>query len=280
MSGGYSRSHKENGHHYWISGGWNGFGWIIIGALTNYCVLEARRADGVWTQSFAKGEATSELTRIRDLKPDEKHGIKFRLQPDYTIFDQNDFDFDVIAQRLDDLSLLIPTTKFILEDRRENKRMVTFSKENGMVDWVKSNAENPIHDVVMTEYIKEIKEYGDSVSRVIVRLAFQFTRNNDTHLRNFLNTHKASHGGTDIKGLKRGFLCTIYPDKSTLPKWEKISNGLVILLHVLHPNGSFEDHISMNVFTPEVETLVSDAVKQAFDQNPDALHAIRAHLNA
>ena len=51
--------------------------------------------------------------------PNEKHGIKFRLQPDYTIFDQNDFDYNVIAKRLKDLAYLIPNVKFILEDQRQ-----------------------------------------------------------------------------------------------------------------------------------------------------------------
>src|SRR5215468_9568684 len=54
---------KFGGEGYKVSGGLHGVGVSVVNALSEWLTVEVKRQGYVWTQSFARGEPTSELVR-------------------------------------------------------------------------------------------------------------------------------------------------------------------------------------------------------------------------
>ena len=56
----------------------------------------------IWKQTFSKGKTTSTLVKIGTT---EEHGTKVFFTPDAEIFEEIDFDYETLSQRLKRISL-------------------------------------------------------------------------------------------------------------------------------------------------------------------------------
>jgi DNA gyrase subunit B len=88
---------------YKVSGGLHGVGISVVNALSEELELEIRRNEEVNSQKYMKGIPQSKLSVTGKT---ERTGTKIRFKPDYTIFEQNEFNFDTISQRLRELAFL------------------------------------------------------------------------------------------------------------------------------------------------------------------------------
>src|SRR3712207_501229 len=108
---------KFGGGGYKVSGGLHGVGASVVNALSKECKVEVRRDGHIWSQNYKKGKVVSELTIVGDT---DEHGTSVYFKPDDEIFEEVEFDYSTLAQRLRELAFLNKGIKII---RSEEHRL-------------------------------------------------------------------------------------------------------------------------------------------------------------
>jgi len=88
---------KFDSETYKVSGGLHGVGVSVVNALSHHLELEIRRDGKVWRQTYERGQPTSGVDEIGIT---ENTGTRVTFAPDPEIFQNTDFSFDVLSQRL------------------------------------------------------------------------------------------------------------------------------------------------------------------------------------
>src|ERR687884_1367260 len=96
---------KFGGDGYKVSGGLHGVGVSVVNALSERLVAEVRRGGKVYRQEFARGVPQGEMEVVG--KTDKRDtGTTITFLPDAEIFDELDFSFDTLRQRLRETAFL------------------------------------------------------------------------------------------------------------------------------------------------------------------------------
>lgn len=103
---------------YKVSGGLHGVGVSVVNALSESLELEIRRDGRVWRQTYTRGEPNEPLAAIGTT---DKVGTRVTFRPDPQIFPSVDFSFDVLSQRLRELSFLNAGVRIHIADERSQK---------------------------------------------------------------------------------------------------------------------------------------------------------------
>ncbi|NTW77549.1 MAG: DNA gyrase subunit B, partial [Syntrophaceae bacterium] len=102
---------KFSNDSYKISGGLHGVGVSVVNALSKYCELEVRRDGNVYIQTYTRGVPNSPLEMIGKTRG---KGTKVTFLPDDEIFEESEFSFDIISNRLRELAFLNSGIKILL----------------------------------------------------------------------------------------------------------------------------------------------------------------------
>jgi DNA gyrase subunit B len=101
-----------------------GFGWLhgvgvsVVNALSEWLKLEIKRDGKVYHQEYRRGDPA----KLEEIGVSEKSGTKITFKPDGAIFKgTTEFSFEVLSQRLRELSLPEPWPDHHLEDERSGK---------------------------------------------------------------------------------------------------------------------------------------------------------------
>jgi DNA gyrase subunit B len=132
---------KFSNDTYKISGGLHGVGVSVVNALSKTCELEVRRDGNVYRQTYQRGIPDGPLQMVGKTRG---RGTKVAFLPDDEIFEETEFSYDVIANRLRELAFLNSGVKITLVDERSDKSSEFFYK-GGIVSFV--------------EYINRNKKY-------------------------------------------------------------------------------------------------------------------------
>ncbi len=262
---------KFSNDSYKISGGLHGVGVSCVNALSSYLELEVRRDGGVYTQSYTRGVPAAPLEMVGKTK---SRGTKISFKPDDTIFEEIDFSYDILSNRLRELAFLNSGVKITLVDEREDKQSEFFYK-GGIVSFVeylnrnkKVLHKNPI-------YITGSKE------DCLVEVALQY---NDTYTENifsFANSINTTEGGTHMIGfrsaLTRAFnnyatTSNILKNGKESLKGEDLREGLSCIISVKIRNPQFEGQTKTKLGNSEVKGLVEgivyDKISAYLEENP------------
>jgi len=110
---------KFNHSNYKVSGGLHGVGVSVVNALSEWLKLEIKRDGKVYYQEYRRGDPA---TGLDEIGVSEKSGTKVTFKPDPTIFGGiTEFSFEVLSQRLRELSYLNRGLTITLEDERSGK---------------------------------------------------------------------------------------------------------------------------------------------------------------
>jgi DNA gyrase subunit B len=134
---------KFNDSTYKVSGGLHGVGVSVVNALSSHLTLEIRRDGKVWRQLYQRGVPDAPLEAIGTT---DKTGTKVTFRPDDQIFSSSDFSFDVLSQRLRELSFLNAGLRIKITDERNGKNH-DFCYEGGLVSFVEhlNRSRAPLH---------------------------------------------------------------------------------------------------------------------------------------
>ena len=275
---------KFGGGAYKVSGGLHGVGASVVNALSEVCEVEVKTDGGIWKQTFSKGKATSTLEKIGTT---EEHGTKTFFTPDPEIFEEIDFDYETLSQRLRELAFLNKGIRITLTDERQDKNQ-EFLYEGGIksfVDYLNRN-KGKVHDEPI--YIEGSKD------DYIVEIALQY---NDTYTENlfsFANNIDTIEGGTHLVGFKTALTRVVndYAKKFGFLKendknlsGEDVREGLTAVISVKLTDPQFEGQTKTKLGNSEVrgivDSIVGEAVSNVLEENPElGKNIIEKGLNA
>ena len=266
---------------YKVSGGLHGVGLSVVNALSEYMELEIRRNERVYHQAYERGEAK---TRLEIIGKTKKTGTKIRFKPDSTIFDTTAFSFELISQRLRELSFLNKGLFVKVLDERSDKKH-EFLYKGGIVSFIEylNKKRNCIHP-------KPIYFNGEKDS-VGIETAFQYNDSFTENIFSYANNVRTQEGGTHLVGFKSALTRTInsYAVSNNLLKGlkenlsgEDVREGLVGVVSVKIPEPQFEGQTKTKLGNSEVkgmvETFVNDKLATFFEENPQIARKIIAKV--
>jgi len=268
---------KFDNQTYKVAGGLHGVGVSVVNYLSELLILEIRRDGYVYQQKYSRGVPLGPIKTVGQTK---RSGTKITFKPDPEIFEDLVFSFDLLSQRLRELSFLNRGLEIILQDERTGKQN-TFQYKGGIASFVTFLNQNkhPIHPKPI--YFEAEKD------GVTIEIAFQYNSGYTETIFSFANTINTQEGGTHLSGFKAALTRTInnYISKSSLPKNLKINlegsdlrEGLTAVISVKLPNPQFEGQTKTKLGNSEIKGLVESVVNErlsAFlEEHPDIARKI------
>lgn len=183
---------KFGGGGYKVSGGLHGVGASVVNALSEFFKVEIRRNNKVYSIQFERGKTVQELKVIGE---STQTGSRTIFKPDHLIFDELEYDFEILSNRLRELAFLNKGIKIKITDNRNNLES-TFHYEGGIREYVKYLNRNrkDIHENII---------YGESErDGNLVEIALQYTDGFSENIFTFANNINTHEGGVHLIGFK------------------------------------------------------------------------------
>ncbi len=262
---------KFSNDSYKISGGLHGVGVSVVNALSEYLELEVRRDGFLWAQSYAGGIPRMPLEKVRKSK---SRGTRVTFKPDSSIFEETEFSFDILANRLRELAFLNSGIRITLTDER-TERTSEFYYRGGIVSFVEYL--NRHKKVLHTKPI-----YVDGAREdCMVEVALQY---NDTYAENifsYANSINTTEGGTHLSGFRSaltrafnnyGTANNILKNGKESLKGEDLREGLTCVISVKIRAPQFEGQTKTKLGNSDVKGLVEGIVYEKIntymEENP------------
>ena len=263
---------------YKVSGGLHGVGASVVNALSNWVEVTIQRDGGIYQMYFEKGKTVRKLEKIGETK---KTGTKVRFLADDTIFETQEFDYEVLETRFREMAFLTKGLKITIEDQRgETPKKAEFCFEGGLKSFV--------------EYLNKNKEklhpepiYIERNGETPVEIAIQYTTSYSENIHTFVNNINTIEGGTHLEGFKRA-LTKVFNDyarehnflkeKDTNLQGEDIREGITAVVSVKVKEPQFEGQTKTKLGNSEVtgvvQSMVNDALSTFLEENPTVAKAI------
>lgn len=107
---------KFGGDGYKVSGGLHGVGVSVVNALSEWLVVEVCRDGYLYRQRYARGIPEEDLQEIESCA--DRTGTTIHFRPDPEIFEDTDYNFAMLAQRLREVAFLNRSLTITLRDER------------------------------------------------------------------------------------------------------------------------------------------------------------------
>jgi DNA gyrase subunit B len=262
---------KFSNDSYKISGGLHGVGVSVVNALSSSLELEVRRDGVLYTQAYERGVPKAPLEKIGKTRG---RGTRVTFKPDSEIFDETEFSFDILANRLREVAFLNSGVKITLIDERADKRGEFFYKGGivSFVEYINRNKRVLHKHPIFVQGAREDCE---------VEVALQY---NDTYVENifsFANSINTTEGGTHLIGF-RSALTRVFNNYATTSnllkntkeslRGEDLREGLAAVISVKIKNPQFEGQTKTKLGNSEVrglvEGIVYDKIGVYLEENP------------
>jgi DNA gyrase subunit B len=245
---------------YKVSGGLHGVGVSVVNALSAYLEVEIRRDGKVYHQRYERGKTVTPLTVTGKTK---RRGTKVTFFPDGQIFAEINFSYDLLAQRLRELSFLNGGVRINLVDELSGRKN-EFVYAGGIVSFVQylNRNKTPIHPKPI--YLSGAK------GGIQMEIACQYNDTYNEQIFTFANNINTREGGSHLSGFKAGLTRAInqYMGASDLPKnlknghlqGEDVREGLIAVISVKLPHPQFEGQTKTKLGNSEVKGLVENLI--------------------
>jgi DNA gyrase subunit B len=263
---------KFDKQSYKVSGGLHGVGVSVTNALSKWCMVRVFRDDQIYQQEYEIGNPVYDMKVVGKVK--DKIGTEVSFLPDPTIFRKNTFDFDILSQRLMELSFLNKGLKIHLKDERDGQEKV-FQAKGGLREFVQYLDSN------RTTIHKKPIVMENNRDNVEVEVAIQYNDSYQENMFSFVNNIPTTEGGTHLIGFKTALTRTLnnYAQKNNLIKTEGLAltgddvrEGLTAVISVKVPDPQFEGQTKTKLGNSEVrgivESIVGEALSDFLEQNP------------
>jgi DNA gyrase subunit B len=265
---------------YKVSAGLHGVGVSAVNAVSSALHLEIKRQGRVYVQSYARGVP---LGPLQPREATNATGTTISFVPDPQIFTTTEFHFDILASRLRELSFLNSGLAIHLRDERAELVEETYEYKGGIKEFVAllSQAKEPAHPEVIAFYT-EVPLGGNGKSAPLgLDVAMQWTNSYTEQISCYTNNIHNKDGGTHLTGLKTALTKTLndYGNAHNLFREVKSGlsgddarEGLVCVVHVKHPDPSFDSQTKSKLVSSEVrgvvEAAVSEHLGRFLEENP------------
>jgi DNA gyrase subunit B len=251
-----------DGGGYKVSGGLHGVGVSVVNALSERLDLEIWRDGAVWTQSYERGKPTAKFKKGRAVK---STGTTITFWPDPEIFDEVEFDFEILSERLRETAFLTRGLKVELVDERGEGRRVEFLYKGGIADFVKhlNESKDPLHRKII--FLEGETKDGQ------VEVAMQWNSSYQESTFSFANNINTNEGGTHLSGFRAALTRTLnaiarnrnlLKDKDENLSGEDVREGLTAVVSVKLADPQFEGQTKGKLGNPPIEGLVKEIVNR------------------
>ncbi|HVY79272.1 MAG TPA: DNA topoisomerase (ATP-hydrolyzing) subunit B [Solirubrobacterales bacterium] len=261
-----------DGGGYKVSGGLHGVGVSVVNALSERLHLEISRDGAVWTQDYERGKPQSPLASGDATK---ETGTAITFLPDAEIFDETQFDYSVLAERLRETAFLTRGLRIELTDERGAGQSDTFHYEGGIVDFVAHLNENK--DALHRKTVFFEGETDDGQ----VEVAMQWNSSYQESVFSFANNINTHEGGSHLSGFRSALTRTInayargkglLKEKDENLTGDDVREGLTAVISVKLADPQFEGQTKTKLGNPPIEGLVKETVNRKlgefFEENP------------
>jgi DNA gyrase subunit B len=269
---------------YKVSAGLHGVGVSAVNAVSEWLKMEIKREGHVHLQEYRRGAPVSPLVAIGD---SDKTGTKMTFKPDHEIFTQVEFQYDILASRLRELSFLNAGFVITLTDERGGGRRETFEYKGGIREFVEllNKAKEPVHEKVIDIIAEHPAEDGGTP--IIVEVALQWNASYTEQIFCYTNNVHNKDGGTHLTGFRSaltkvfnsyGTSHNLFKEVKNGLSGEDVREGLTAVISVKHPDPSFDSQTKSKLVSSEVKTIVEtslyEKLGQFFEENPPTARKI------
>lgn len=268
---------KFDQHSYKFSGGLNGVGASVVNALSEELELQIHRNGKIYRQTYAKGVPTTEFTVIGET---EGNGTTTIFRPDRTIFEEINFSFDILANRLRELAFLNPGLSISLRDKR-NDKFHLFKYDGGIRSFIEHLNRNK--NCLIPQPILCTGE----IEGVAVEVCFQYNDSYNCQIHTFVNNINTIDGGSHEQGFRGALLKAInkYGIENKLFKTSEdkvsqddVKEGLTAIVSVKIANPQFESQKKIKLTNSNVRGIVDKVMLDNFliymEENPQVSRKI------
>ncbi|MDK0959496.1 DNA topoisomerase (ATP-hydrolyzing) subunit B [Clostridium perfringens] len=265
---------KFGGGGYKVSGGLHGVGASVVNALSELCEVIVTRYGYVWKQSYKRGAVLTGLEKIGEA---EGSGTKVHFKPDHEIFEETEYDFEILSQRLRELAFLNKGINITLIDEREDEvKEEVYHYEGGIKSFVSYLNRNKevLHDEPI--YVEGLKD------GIAVEVSLQYHDGFNENIFTFANNIDTVEGGTHLAGFKtaltrvmndygRRFGHLKESDKNL--SGDDIREGLTAVVSVKISEPQFEGQTKTKLGNSEVRSAVDsisgEGISTFLEENPE-----------
>ena len=203
------------------------------------------------------------------------------FMPDAEIFEETEFDFNVLKQRLREMAFLTKNIKIVLRDERlEEPVEKIFHYEGGIKEFVTylNKGKTPLYpDIIYCEGMKD---------DIYVEVAMQHNDGYTEGSYSFVNNITTPEGGTHLTGFKNALTKTfnsyarlnkLIKDTETL-SGDDIREGLTVIVSIKIEDPQFEGQTKQKLGNSEargaVDNIVSEQLMIYLEQHPQVAKMI------
>ncbi len=257
---------KFDGQGYKVSGGLHGVGASVVNALSEYMIVEVSRDGKIYRQRYEKGKV---VTGLEVVGQTDITGTKTTFMPDSEIFEEIEFDYEILLARFRELAFLNKGLKIVLRDERPEEPVEKeLHYEGGIISFVEYMDRNksPLHDPIY---------YTGERDGSLVEIAMQY--NKDSYVENihsYANNIPTAEGGTHLTGFKTAITKVLndYARKYNVVKeneknllGEDVREGLTAVISVKLTEPQFEGQTKTKLGNSEIRTLVENVISEKFE---------------
>jgi DNA gyrase subunit B len=264
---------------YKVSGGLHGVGASVVNALSEWLEVEVHREGKIYFQHYDRGVPAAAVAITGETN---RHGTVTRFKPDKQIFNEIEFSFDTLSNRLRELAFLTKGIKISIADERTlPPKSHLFHFDGGVKSFIEFLNKNkaPIHP--------EPVYFDSERDNVRVEVSLQYNDSFNETIFTFANSINTREGGTHLIGFKSALTRCLndFLKKLNLTKkidenlsGDDVREGLTAVISVKLPEPQFEGQTKARLGNSEakgiVESLTYDRLTQFFDENPDVVRKI------
>ena len=270
---------KFGGGGYKVSGGLHGVGASVVNALSQWLEVRVHKNGQIYEMKFARGDITQELTVVGKT---DKTGTEVTFMPDGDIFDECDFNYEVLRTRMREQAFLNGGLRITICDEREGRKASdTLYYEGGIIEFVRylNRNKTPLHENV----IFLSGERNDSTAEIALQYCSDVY---NEFLLSFANNINTPDGGMHETGFKTALTRVLndYGKKTNMLKGEdKLSGedcreGLTAVISVRLMEAQFEGQTKSKLGNSEIKTfvdnLISEKLATFLEENPAVARSI------
>jgi len=270
---------KFGGGGYKVAGGLHGVGASVVNALSEWLEVRVYKNGQIYEMKFARGDISSELTVVGVT---DKTGTEVTFMPDGDIFDECDFNYEVLRNRMREQAFLNGGLRITTRDEREGREASdTMYYEGGINEFIRylNRNKTPLHENVI--YISG--ERNDSTAEIALQYCGDVY---NEFLLSFANNINTPDGGMHETGFKAALTRVLndYGKKANLLKGEdKLSGedcreGITAIISVRLMEAQFEGQTKSKLGNSEIKTfvdnLISEKLATFLEENPSVARLI------
>ena len=262
---------KFGGSGYKVSGGLHGVGLSVVNALSKWLIAEVRRGGKLYYQEYAYGEPKAPVKPIKDI-PQNVSGTSITFLANDEIFDEVNYNFDILADRMRELAFLNAGVRITVTDERaEAPDSRSFCYEGGIVSFVKhlNRKKTVLHDEPI--YITASCNRPEKQEVATVEAALQYNDDYNENVFSFANNINTGEGGSHLAGFRSALTRVLndyarkykfLKDNDDALKGEDIREGLSAIISVKLVEPQFEGQTKTKLGNAYIRGLVDSAVSE------------------